>query len=153
MDEVHHDDTPLVGNVQAVDSCTSRLHPVISWEQAGRWTEIALQLNPSEADGCVVCPIECSKETFVLRLKGPSMEPRFVDGELIFVDPKVEATDGRFVVVRLRDANEATFRQLIVEDGRRYLQALNRDWPSRRIIENNENTVFCGVVVFRGEAV
>ena len=153
MDEVHEEESSMEGNAEAIESRPSLRHPVISWKQAGRWAEIAWQFKRSDAEGMLVCPVRCSKDTFVVRVKGPSMEPRFHNGELIFVDPEVEATDGKFVVVRLRDSNEGTFRQLIIEDDQRYLQALNPDWPNRRIIEINENTAICGVVVFKGETI
>ena len=59
---------------------------------------------------------------------------------------------GKYVVVMLEDSDEATFKQLIVEGGRQYLKALNPEWPNR-IIEFNQNTRICGVVVFKGEMV
>lgn len=81
------------------------------------------------------------------------MEPKFHDGELIFVDPQVAPVSGRYVVVRLEDSQEATFKQLIIEEGHQYLKALNPDWPNR-IIEVNSNATISGVeVVFKGEAV
>ena len=78
------------------------------------------------------------------------MEPKFHNGDLVFVDPDAMADSGHYVIVQLEGADEATFRQLIIEGGRTYLKALNPDWPSR-IIEIDENARFCGVVVFKGE--
>lgn len=52
----------------------------------------------------------------------------------------------------LEDSQEATFKQLIIEEGHQYLKALNPDWPNR-IIEVNSNATICGVVVFKGEIV
>ena len=78
------------------------------------------------------------------------MEPRFHEGDLIFVDPGAAADSGKYVVVKLAGSPEATFRQLIVEEGRRYLKALNPDWPNR-ITEVDQSATICGVVVFKGE--
>ena len=58
----------------------------------------------------------------------------------------------RYVVVRLEDSQETTFKQLGIEEGHQYLKALNPDWPNR-IIEVNSNATICGVVVFKGEVV
>jgi SOS-response transcriptional repressor LexA len=80
------------------------------------------------------------------------MEPRFNEGDLIFVDPHAEPGHKKFVVVRSNESMEATFKQLIVEENRRYLKALNPDWPDR-IVAIGENTTICGVVVFKGEEV
>ena len=88
----------------------------------------------------------------MLRVRGESMEPRFRDGYLIFVDPAVPPDHGRFVVVQGENSNEATFKQLIVEGKRKYLKALNPDWPER-IIESHATAAICGVVVFKGEMV
>ena len=55
-------------------------------------------------------------------------------------------------VVRLDESNEATFKQLIIEEGKQYLKALNPDWPNR-IIEVDEEATICGVIVFKGEVV
>jgi SOS-response transcriptional repressor LexA len=78
------------------------------------------------------------------------MEPRFHDGDLIFVDPEVPAANGKYVVVSFEEPGETTFKQLIVEGRRRYLRALNPDWPER-IIEFGGAATICGVVVFKGE--
>ena len=105
-----------------------------------------------DAEDLLPCPVRCSPDTFVLRVRGESMEPKFHDGDLIFVDPQVAPVSGRYVVVRLEDSQEATFKQLIVEEGRQYLKALNPDWP-HRIIEVNVDATICGVIVFKGELV
>jgi SOS-response transcriptional repressor LexA len=80
------------------------------------------------------------------------MEPKFHDGDLIFIDPQVSPDSGKYVVVLIEDSHEAMFKQLILEGDRQYLKALNPDWPNR-IIEVDSNATICGVVVFKGELV
>ena len=80
------------------------------------------------------------------------MEPRFHNGDLVFVDPDATAESGNYVIVQLEGADEATFRELIIEGGHTYLKAHNPDWPDR-IIEIDESATICGVVVFKGEMV
>ena len=128
------------------------LHPLISWVQAGEWSEISEGYVPQYESELLPCPVRCSEETFVLRVHGVSMEPRFHEGDLIFVDPDAAPVHGKYVVVQLDESNEATFKQLIVEENRQYLKALNPDWPNR-IIEVNAAATICGVVVFKGEVV
>jgi len=118
--------------------------PVISWVQAGKWTEA--REFPAGAER-LHCPLPCGPDTFVLRVAGQSMAPRFPDGDYIFVDPDVPAANGRFVVVQRDDG--ATFKQLVEEDGRRYLKAANPDWPEP-IVEVEPGAAVCGVVVFHG---
>ncbi len=128
------------------------LHPMLSWVQAGKWYEIAEGYVPEYGAEQMSCPVSCSPESFVLRVRGTSMEPKFHEGDLLFVDPHAQAENGKYVVVRLDASNEATFKQLIVEEGKQYLKALNPDWPNR-IIEIDEEASICGVIVFKGEAV
>ena len=126
--------------------------PLISWVQAGEWYEISESFVPQYGAELLPCPVKCSPESFVLRVRGTSMEPKFHEGDLIFVDPNACADHGKYVVVRLDLSNEATFKQLIIEEGRQYLKALNPDWPNR-IIEVDEEASICGVIVFKGEIV
>ena len=128
------------------------LHPLISWVQAGEWSEICENYEPQDERELLPCPVRCSKETFVLRVHGVSMEPRFHEGDLIFVDPQTSPSHGKCVVVQLDESDEATFKQLIIEEDRQYLKALNPDWPNR-IIEVKAPASICGVVVFKGEIV
>jgi SOS-response transcriptional repressor LexA len=126
-----------------------RLCPLISWVQAGSWSEVIDNLQPGDAEEWFSCPTRCGPHTYVLRVTGVSMEPVFRDGELIFVDPEAEARHGSFVVVRLDHEKTATFKQLVVERGRRYLRPLNDRWPDP-IIEVEGAATICGVVVFKG---
>ena len=129
-----------------------RTCPAISWVQAGHWAEVIDNFQPGDADDWYPCPVTCSSSTFVLKVRGASMEPKFHDGEIIFVDPNAEARNNSFIIVRLDDEAEATFKQLIIEGDHRYLKPLNPHWPDP-IIEINGNATICGVVIFRGEAV
>jgi len=126
--------------------------PLISWVQAAERIEIAGDFSLDDAEDVLPCPIQCGRHTFVLRVHGESMEPKFHRGDLIFVDPQIAAANGCYVVVRLENSHEATFKQLIVEDGRQYLKALNPDWPRRPIRLNSKATI-CGIVVFKGRRV
>ncbi|MBL4831292.1 MAG: LexA family transcriptional regulator [Aliivibrio sp.] len=119
-------------------------YPLISWVQAGGWSDICLT-DLHEAD-YYPCPIKCSKNTFILKVVGKSMNPVFTEGELIYVDPDADAENGKYVVARLDDENQATFKQLIIEDGHKYLQAVNPNWPTP-IIPINGNCTIVGVVI------
>ena len=126
-------------------------HPLITWPQAGQWAELVDTFDPQDAEQWLPCPIPCSPHTFILRVQGESMEPRFRDGELIFVDPEVRPEHGAFVVVRTEGADEAFLRQLSAEGGRTYLKALNPAWPDP-ITTLDAATTISAVVVFKGEA-
>lgn len=52
----------------------------------------------------------------------------------------------------LNSTNETTSQQLVVEDERKYLRALNPAWPEC-IIEVDSDATISGVVVFKGMVV
>lgn len=116
--------------------------PLISWIQAGHWTDIHL----GDVEEFYPCPEKHSKLTYALEVHGESMSPDFVNGEIIFVDPEVEARNGSCVVVRQNGNTEATFKQLIIDGSQKYLKALNPNWPNP-IIEMLPDAVICGVVI------
>lgn len=119
-------------------------YPLISWVQAGDRNEIDKQNTQHHA-----CPVKCSAQTFILEVRGMSMHPTFNEGELIFVDPEVDAINGKFIVARLDDENEATFKKLIIEGEHKYLKAENPAWPNPIQLING-NCSIVGVVIFAG---
>ncbi len=122
--------------------------PLVSWVQAGNWSEIK-NLPHAEIE-YYLCPVNCSKRAFVLKVQGASMEPRFNQREHIFVDPEAQPENGSYVVARLDDENQATFKQLIIEGDKKYLKAINPDWPDK-FIEINGNCTIVGKVIYKGE--
>ncbi len=154
MDEAHPGaPQPGAGRTPntAAGPSTLTLHPLISWSRVGSRHKVAEE-TPEYGEKRLPCPVECSAESFVLRVRGASMEPKFHEGDLIFVDPNVSPEAGHYVIVQPDLSGEAMFRQLISEGNRQYLKALNPDWPDR-IIELDSGATICGVVVFKGEVV
>lgn len=120
--------------------------PLISSVQAGDWSNIVDNFQPGDAEDWLFYPKKLGPKAFALRVSGISMEPKYQHGDIIFVDPDVPAEHGSNVVVRLDDENQATFKQLVVEDGRKYLRPLNPDWQPR-MIPINGNATICGVAI------
>nr|DAO97622.1 MAG TPA: SOS-response transcriptional repressors (RecA-mediated autopeptidases) [Caudoviricetes sp.] len=127
--------------------------PVVSWVAAGKWTGMDDQsVEPME---WLSCPLTHSDRSYALVVRGISMtnpggRPSFHEGDIIYVDPEKDAKHKDFVVVRLDDQSEATFKQLIIEDGKRMLFALNPDWTPR-LQEITESATICGVVIGKVE--
>lgn len=126
------------------------LLPLIAWHEVSDWQEKSSMPISLAGKELFPSPVRCSPQSFVLRVQGSSMEPRFHEGDLIFLEPNCHPISGQFVAVKLGRSRDVTFRQLIIEEGERYLMALNPDWPER-IIRMEEDARICGVVIFRGE--
>lgn len=125
--------------------------PLISWVQAGAWSDIADPYVVGDAEEWLPCPVGHGPRTFAVRVRGQSMynpggEKSYKDGDIIYVDPDRHACNKSMVVVRLDDRAEATFKQLVIEGEERYLMALNPAWPER-IMRVDERATICGVVV------
>lgn len=123
--------------------------PLISWVQAGAWCETEDPYQMGQAEDWLLAPGKCGDKSFILRVRGASMEPEYRDGELIYVDPSREPKHNDDVVVRLNNSNDATFKRLQIDGSRKYLVALNKQYPDP-IIPLDEEAVICGVVFFAG---
>ncbi|MCU8015954.1 LexA family transcriptional regulator [Shewanella sp. SM72] len=132
-----------------VMASTSNYLPLISMVQAGAWADIQ-EVSPLDVE-LYPCPIKCSKRSFIVKVEGESMLPDFKPGDLIYVDPDKQAENSSYVVARLDDENQATFKQLIIDGNKKYLKALNPDWPNK-FVEINGNCTIVGKVVFTGKA-
>ncbi|EKU59186.1 DNA-binding helix-turn-helix protein [Acinetobacter sp. WC-323] len=135
---------------QTVDNNVSnkpaRLAPVLSWVQAGTFTNVQA-VDMSQVEEWLPLPEECTN-CFYLKVQGISNQPDFLEGDYILVDPDVYYSDmqsGDMVVVRKFE--DATFKKLVIEtDGSRYMQALNPNFQPN-IIPLDEHCHFVGQVV------
>ncbi len=120
--------------------------PVISWVQAGVWSDIVDNFQQGDAELWLPCIAGHSPQTFALRIMGLSMLPKYPPGNIIFVDPNAQYGNMSFVIAKQDDKEKATFKQLFTEDGPWYLKALNPDFHGK-IMDFTEATRICGVVL------
>lgn len=147
---------PLASNVEPGPDIKGNC-PLISFVQAGEWCEIIDNFQPGDAEEWFPCPVPHSKGTFVLRINGESMlnpggRPSFSPGDLIFCDPEISADNGSLVIIREEGEKQATFKKLLIEGNKRFIKALNPDWPEP-IKEITQEATICGVVIFKGEMI
>lgn len=122
--------------------------PLISWVSAGQWTEALEPYKLDEIEEWPETTVHCSPGSFWLTVKGDSMTSpvgfTVPEGMIILVDPEEDAKNGRLVVAKLINENEATFKKYVEDAGRKFLKALNPQYP---ITEINGNCKIIGVVV------
>lgn len=122
-------------------------YPEISWVQAGAASE-AMEMSNVAACPKHTSDVWAGENGFWLKVMGPSMTspigPSFPEGFLILVAPEFEPRSGQFVVAKLVDSNEATFKQFIRDSGEFYLKPLNPAFPT---IPMDDTWVVVGTVV------
>lgn len=122
-------------------------YPEISWVQAGVAME-ALELPNIGA--CEAHPSDAwaGPNGFWLKVRGPSMTSHggvsFSEGMVILVAPGFDVESGQYVVAKMIDTNEATFKQFIRDSGRAFLKPLNPAFPT---IEMDDTWTIVGRVV------
>ena len=117
----------------ALQPSRSFSYPEISWVQAGAVSE-AMELRNVSSCEMHSSDVWAGENGFWLKVMGPSMTspvgPSFPEGFLILVAPQFDAHSGQFVVAKLTDSNEATFKQFIRDSGVFYLKPLNPSFPT-----------------------
>jgi DNA polymerase V len=89
--------------------------------------QVADETGQAELHGCA------EAEPYALRVLGDSMAPEFLDGHIIIVDPAMPPQHGSYVVIDYQ--GETTFRQLMIEGERKFLKALNENYPAVEMVE------------------
>jgi SOS-response transcriptional repressor LexA len=107
--------------------------PLISWVQAGVWSEAVDIYDPGYAERWLPF-IKQSTHVFALRVSGDSMTSRYgksyPDGCIIFVDPEQRMpTNGDRVIARLDGSHDVTFKVFTQDAGRSWLRPLNDSHP------------------------
>lgn len=115
-------------------------YPVISWVAAGAWAEAVEPFPPGYSDRYEISDYNSKGPAFWLEVKGDSMTSpvgtSITEGMMILVDTEADVTSGKLVVAKLADSNEATFKKLVDDGGRRFLKPLNPAYPVEMCAEN-----------------
>ncbi|WP_218948667.1 S24 family peptidase [Acinetobacter sp. YH16031] len=136
----------LDNNVDLNPLATVIYAPVISWVQAGDFTDMESISNLAECEKLPLVP-GAGRRSFYLEVKGLSNAPYFEEGEKICIDPDYQLEDiqtGEMVVVKCNDT--ATFKALISESNGYFLKPLNPNW-NEQVIPLNEDCMLVGKYV------
>ena len=104
-----HGEDSEIGNVTPA-SIGLRQIPIISYVQAGCWTESA---ECRELDGSIkyiTTDLDVGGRTFAVEIQGDSMLPEFSEGDVVLIDPDEPHHPGDFVVAK-NGEHEATFKK------------------------------------------
>lgn len=123
-------------------------YPLISWVSAGAWSEATEPYTLKEIEEWYESDAHVEGAAFWLKVQGDSMTSpvglSIPEGMMVLVDTGKEAKNGSLVIAKLTDANEATFKKLIIDGGQQYLKGLNPSYP---LIPINGNCKIIGVAI------
>lgn len=89
--------------------------PIISWQHATQYKNFFENEEIKEWKEWLAVDIDIhSKLVFGLKTK-PSMEPRFITGSILTIDPGKDPVDGDLVIVHYKDTLETTIREIILD--------------------------------------
>ncbi|WP_422460282.1 MULTISPECIES: LexA family protein [unclassified Endozoicomonas] len=130
---------------------TARHVPVLSWVQAGAFCDSGGPFPPvDDTTEHVAYFGRLSTSAYALAVKGDSMvsphsgQMSFLPGCRIIVDPAREAMPGHYVIVRMPDSDEVTFKQLVKDGSTLYLKPLNPQYVTQKFPRDGD---ICGVVI------
>lgn len=88
----------------------TRRVPLISYVQAGCWTEAGDAATVGDGFEYLLTDLELSGSAFALEIQGESMLPEFRPGDRVIVDPEIQPHPGDCVVA-MNGGQEATFKK------------------------------------------
>lgn len=118
--------------------------PLIDWVLANRIQEVEDPLPQGLSYETVIITNKGGSMLLALKVNTDCMEPEFVDGDVIVIDPSVNPANGNYVVVQDNELNEAILRQLKRKGPSVFLLAIN---PPHQIEFNNKRHKILGKVI------
>lgn len=79
-------------------------------------------------------------------MTAPGARHSFPDGTVLYVDRSMQPVPGQFVIAQRACEKGPSFKRLGMADGAMFLEAINPDWPERRVSVAAGDR-FCGVVI------
>lgn len=128
----------------------TRMLPVLTYVQASNWSNVRA-MESHEIEQWLPAPPDAHSNSFYLIVQGTSNAPHFNDGDYICIDADIPieyVNTGEMIVASCDD--EATFKALVREHDRIYLQALNPNYQPN-IIPLKENCEYKGKYVGKFE--
>lgn len=103
--------------------------PLLSGVQAGAYKMHVDNFHQNDGgEERIATTVPVKRHTFALRVVGDSMEPDFIEGSILIVEPELEAQPGDFIIAK-NGEEETTFKQLVKDGGDWYLKPINPRYP------------------------
>tara|TARA_R100001377_G_scaffold78264_1_gene55901 strand:+ start:88 stop:723 length:636 start_codon:yes stop_codon:yes gene_type:complete len=124
--------------------------PLIRWNEVYSFYQGEFMKLNEEVVDWLYCPVQCGENTFATTVNGDSMTSPYPNnksypaGIIIFIDPDADIVTGCRVMAKIEESTEATFKEYIVEGGKKFLKPINPQYP---IAEFSTGDKVIGVVI------
>ncbi len=117
----------LPQNVEPLETESLYRIPVISWTIAEKLDNVRYSLRQEDAEEWIACDVQ-GQNVFALKVMDDSMQPEFLEGDIIIVSPHEIPGHDDFVIIK--NSHGATaFRQLKRYGKTQILHPLNPKYP------------------------
>lgn len=107
----------------------SSLRPLIPFPHVLHWPNKTLLTTEIQ---WIATPIEVSEDAFWLKVTGDTMSSlsglSIPENYCVLVDPECTGKNEDLVIAKMEEANEITFKKLVIDTGRTYLKPLNSNY-------------------------
>ncbi len=135
-------------NIEPSSLGHGRPTPVVGLVQAGAFMPSEDGEFPPGVADVYVYTDQKARNLFGVRVNGDSMSPEFKEGDVLIVNPNLEAQSGDYVIAKLTDDNEATFKKLVIHDRLIILRPLNAAYDDV-VVTDSSKVEIVGKVVER----
>jgi repressor LexA len=127
-----------------------RLIPVINRVAAGYPVDFDdLEYPAGFADDYVRCPDIDDPQAFAVRVIGDSMEPKFVEGDIVIFSPAAEVRSGDDCFIRLATPHETTFKRVFFESENKVrLQPRNENYAPLIVEGSRTNGMYRALIKY-----
>lgn len=120
-------DVPVIGDAEATTN------GIISWSDEGIVkTQVEEWVSRAFSNGDPLA--------YALRVRGDSMVPRYLPGEVVIVQPRISPRDGDFAVVQLKNGERLVKRVFKTTNGW-VLRSMNEAYPPREVSSDEVHAV------------
>ncbi len=143
-------DMDAVSDVSGKDK-PGQLVPIINKVPAGYPAEFDDMGYPvGFADDYVRCPDIHDPNAFAVRVVGESMQPKFVEGDVVIFSPKADVANGDDCFVRLTAPHETTFKRVFSAPGKEMRLQPRNDLHAPIIIDSSRiNGLYRAVIHYQ----
>jgi len=113
-----------------VVSINRMLIPLIEWKHIPYWMDIKDSYSPSKT---IDAKTSSSKDSFALMISNDQFEPRFSIHSIIIVDPTLTPKNRDYILTKLKEGDEITIEQIIIEENKICLKTVCANFEMRKI--------------------